>query len=66
MQENQARRENRFDGVSGRTICAQCGYRFIRGDIILRVHQTGDMIHKDCFMDYADDNVEEMCDEFEM
>lgn len=46
-------------------LCAQCGYRFALGDDGFRVKQTGDIIHRDCFMDYMDDNVNELCDELE-
>ena len=48
------------------TVCAQCGYRFVSGDAVLHINQTGDCIHRDCFPDYFDDNREEFCDEFEL
>lgn len=56
-----------FEGAEGvhLTVCAQCGYRFVRSDEILRVNQTGDLIHKDCWTDYCDDNVEELTYEME-
>lgn len=44
------------------TVCAQCGYRFYVGDDIVRVKQTGDVIHRDCFADYSVDSVSELCD----
>ncbi len=44
------------------TICAQCGYRFHRCDDVVRVKQTGDVIHRGCFTDYAEDSIGEMCD----
>ena len=47
------------------TLCAQCGYRFVRGDEGYRVRETGDVIHRDCLMDYIDDNVNELCDEID-
>jgi hypothetical protein len=49
----------------GSTVCAQCGYRFIKGDEALRIKQTGDIIHSDCFIDYSEDNREELSEEFE-
>lgn len=52
-----------FGGFS--TICAQCGYRFIKGDEALRVKETGDIIHRECYMDYTDDNVTELTDSIE-
>ena len=52
-----------FGGVA--TVCAQCGYRLVRGDEALRVKQTGDIIHNECFMDYTDDNKTELTDIFE-
>ena len=45
-----------------RTICAQCGYRFHKSDDIVRVKQTGDAVHRNCFADYAEDSVSELCD----
>lgn len=47
------------------TVCAQCGYRFARGEGALKIRQTGDVIHRECFMDYTDDNKEELCDVLE-
>lgn len=48
-----------FDDVYvGCCVCAQCGYRFTVGDEVLRVKATGDIVHRDCFIDYADDNIE--------
>ena len=41
------------------TACAQCGYRLIKGDSVLRVNETGDVIHRDCWIDYFDENMEE-------
>ena len=42
------------------TFCAQCGYRFVRGDEILRLNHSRDLIHRDCFIDYCDDNIDEL------
>ncbi len=54
---------NEFRDFTGYiTVCAQCGYRFARGDEALRVKQTGDVIHVECFMDYTDDNKDELTD----
>lgn len=47
------------------TVCAQCGYRFVKGDEALRIKQTGDIIHSDCFIDYNEDNAEELAEKFE-
>ncbi|MBP3580323.1 MAG: hypothetical protein J6K12_03630 [Clostridia bacterium] len=47
------------------TACAQCGYQLINGDSALRVHETGDIIHKDCWMDYFDENMGEFAIEVE-
>ena len=38
------------------TVCAQCGYRFTRGENGFRINQTGDIVHEGCFIDYAEDN----------
>lgn len=54
---------NDYTDFSGHmTVCAQCGYRFVDGDEALRVRQTGDIIHRDCWMDYTEDNREELSD----
>ena len=45
------------------TICAQCGYKFVDGDEALTVKGTSDVIHKGCWMDYSEDNVDELCEE---
>ncbi len=46
------------DEYCGCTVCAQCSYRFVKGDDVLKIRITGDIIHKDCFIDYADDNMD--------
>ena len=45
------------------TACASCGYRFEKNDEMLHIHQTGDYIHKDCRMEYFEDNISEFADE---
>ena len=58
---------NRYDAYSGcATICAQCGYRFVKGDEALVVKQTQDVIHKGCWMDYGEDNMDELCEETDL
>lgn len=61
--------EYRDDGVFKQsehiTVCAQCGYRFESGDEALRVNETGDVIHVDCWMDYTDDNIDEFTQKIE-
>lgn len=47
------------------TVCAQCGYRFVSGDDALRIKETGDIIHNDCFFDYMDDNMDEIAEKME-
>ncbi len=54
-----------FEAVHHYTVCAQCGYRFVSGDEALVVKQTGDMIHRDCYMDYNEDNMNELCESIE-
>lgn len=44
------------------TVCAQCGYRFYEGDDVVSVKQTGDVVHRECFTDYAEDSINELCD----
>ena len=57
MELERKEREHNFSGHL--TVCAQCGYRFVRGDEGLWVKETGDVIHKDCWLDYSDDNADE-------
>lgn len=45
------------------TVCAQCGYRFVSGERALWVRDTGDVVHRDCFGDYTEDNISEFTDE---
>lgn len=47
------------------TVCAQCGYRFTRGDEALRIKETGDIVHSECYIDYADDNIDELAEKLE-
>lgn len=49
-----------------KTVCAQCGYMLVSGDTALRVHETGDIIHRECRVDYFDDNMEEFADFMEV
>ena len=46
------------DEYCGCSVCTQCGYRFAVGDDVIKVNATGDIIHRDCFIDYADDNAD--------
>ena len=52
-----------FGGRS--TVCAQCGYGFVKGDEALRIKETGDIIHRECYMDYTDDNIDELSEPLE-
>ncbi len=48
------------------TACAQCGYRFEKGDVALEINETGDVIHDGCRMDYFEDNIEEFSSSIEL
>ena len=39
--------------------CAQCGYGICGIEDAVEVTATGEVIHKDCWNDYAEDNSEE-------
>ena len=54
-----------LDGSYHFTVCAQCGYRFVKGDEAVMVKDTGDVIHKGCWFDYTDDNMQEMTQEID-
>ena len=54
-----------FEFGGHNTVCAQCGYRFARGDEALRVKATGDIIHRECLMDYTEDNMNELTEEID-
>ncbi|MBQ7399102.1 MAG: hypothetical protein IJW06_01395 [Clostridia bacterium] len=45
------------------TVCAHCGYRFVTGERALWIKETGDIVHRDCFNDYTEDNIGEFTDE---
>ena len=47
------------------TVCAQCGYRFAVGDEALRIKETGDIVHSECYIDYVDDNMEEFTEKMD-
>lgn len=56
----------RTENFSGHyTVCAQCGYRFTPGDEALRIKETGDIVHNECYVDYMDDNIDEIADKLE-
>ena len=63
-EQNELYDEREFeDNYCGCMICAQCGYRFTKADEAVKVKSTGDVIHRGCFIDYADDNIDEMTSE---
>ena len=41
--------------------CDYCGYPIVRGEEKLRVDSTGDIIHRKCWSDYAEDNTDSLC-----
>ncbi|MBR5528466.1 MAG: hypothetical protein IKV97_05620 [Clostridia bacterium] len=41
--------------------CMYCGYEILPGECKAQVNATGDVIHKKCWQDYADDNFYELC-----
>ncbi len=51
------------DNYSTCTVCAQCGYRFSKYDEAIRIKSTDDVIHRDCWIDYSDENVNELCEQ---
>ena len=44
--------------------CMYCGYDIVLDNDGLRVLVTGDVIHKDCWRDYAEDNKYDLCTVF--
>lgn len=42
--------------------CMYCSYHILPGEEALTVNSTGDLIHARCWIDYADDNVYELCE----
>ena len=36
--------------------CCQCGYAILPGEEALQIYVNGDVIHKECWQDYADEN----------
>ncbi len=37
--------------------CAACGYALLFGDDVMEIYATGDMIHRDCWCDYAEEAI---------
>ena len=48
------------------TLCAQCGFEICPEDAVLRILSTGDLIHRDCWNDYAEDNADDFTEVFEL
>lgn len=45
------------DILDGAERCAVCGYALLCGDDVMEVYETGDMIHRDCWCDYAEEAI---------
>ena len=61
MEKEQKNNCSDFSGHA--TVCAQCGYRFVRGEHGLWIKETKDVVHNDCFGDYVEDNIYEFTEE---
>lgn len=48
------------------TICEYCGRKIRYGQERLLVETTSDVIHRRCWTDYAEENVDELCRELEI
>ncbi len=44
--------------------CMYCGFEIFDTDDVLKVIPTGDIIHKKCWIDYAEDNIYDICEEY--
>lgn len=42
-------------------VCCSCGCEIRRGERQAKVYSTGDIIHEECWSDYAEDNFYELC-----
>ncbi len=42
--------------------CIYCSYLILPGETMARVGMTGDIIHKKCWNDYADEYFHELCE----
>lgn len=51
-----------FDDSFDDEKCAYCKEAITKGQVRARVFTTGDIIHEDCWQDYAEDNFYELCD----
>ena len=38
--------------------CCQCGFAILSGESALQIYANGDVIHKECWQDYADENAD--------
>ncbi len=36
--------------------CCQCGFELLPGEEVMEIHTSGDIIHKSCWCEYADEN----------
>ena len=50
-----------FDDCFDDEKCAYCGDYITKGQVRAKVFTTGDVIHEDCWRDYAEDNFNELC-----
>lgn len=44
--------------------CCLCGYEIKPGEKAMEIHCNGDLIHKECWQEYAEDNIESFGKEF--
>ena len=55
-----------FDDSFEHDTCAYCGEVISAGQVRARVYTTGDLIHEDCWRDYAEEYFNELCNTLEV
>ncbi len=44
------------DYIDNAEKCCQCGFELLPGEQAMEIHISGDLIHKSCWCEYADEN----------
>lgn len=46
------------DYINNAEKCCHCGFELLPGEEVMEIHTSGDIIHKSCWCEYADENLD--------
>lgn len=46
------------DYINNAEKCSQCGFELLPGEEVVEIHTNGELIHKSCWCEYADENLD--------